>query len=170
MKKKIKDRFFFNKRTSFIWTVNNGMNFKRIQFQLTEMFKLRLNIHLTWRGKKQPIPLFLSGKSHGQRSLVGYSPRGLKSQTWPRDWITHSHTHTHTLTHTHIHTHTHTHTFNKHGAWRRKWQPTPVLLSGKSHGPRSLVGYSPWGCKESDMTERLHVTSRQNVLCETCLS
>ena len=31
--------------------------------------------------------------------------------------------------------------------WRRKWQPTPVFLSGKSHGQRSLVGYSPWGCK-----------------------
>ena len=40
--------------------------------------------------------------------------------------------------------------------WRRKWQPPPVLLPGKSHGRRSLVGYSPWGCKESDMTERLH--------------
>ena len=39
--------------------------------------------------------------------------------------------------------------------WRRKWQPTPVLLPGKFHGQRSLVGYSPWGCKESDMTERL---------------
>ena len=37
--------------------------------------------------------------------------------------------------------------------WRRKWQPTPVLLPGKSHGDRSLVGYSPWGRKESDMTE-----------------
>ena len=36
--------------------------------------------------------------------------------------------------------------------WRRKWQPTPVLLPGKSHGQRSLVGYSPWGRKESDMT------------------
>ena len=43
--------------------------------------------------------------------------------------------------------------------WRRKWQPTPVLLPGKSHGRRSLVGCSPWGCYESDMTERLHFTS-----------
>ena len=34
-------------------------------------------------------------------------------------------------------------------------QPTPVLLPGESHGQRSLVGYSPWGCKESDTTERL---------------
>ena len=41
-------------------------------------------------------------------------------------------------------------------SWRRKWQPTPVLLPAKSHGWRSLVGYSPWGQKESDMTEQLH--------------
>ena len=41
--------------------------------------------------------------------------------------------------------------------WRRKWQSTPVLLPGKSHGQRSLVGYSPRGRKESDMTERLHL-------------
>ena len=34
-------------------------------------------------------------------------------------------------------------------------QPTPVLLPGKSHGQRSLAGYSPWGCRESDMTEQL---------------
>ena len=40
--------------------------------------------------------------------------------------------------------------------WRRKWQPTPVLLPGKFHGQRSLVGYSPWDGKESDTTERLH--------------
>ena len=33
--------------------------------------------------------------------------------------------------------------------WRRAWQPTPVFLPGKAHGQRSLVGYSPWGCKES---------------------
>ena len=36
--------------------------------------------------------------------------------------------------------------------WRRQWQPTPVLLPGKSHGRRSLLGYSPWGHKESDQT------------------
>ena len=39
--------------------------------------------------------------------------------------------------------------------WRRQWHPTPVLLPGKSHGRRSLVGCSPWGLEESDMTERL---------------
>ena len=37
--------------------------------------------------------------------------------------------------------------------WRRKWQPTPVFLLGKSHGQRSLAGYSLWGHEELDMTE-----------------
>ena len=38
-------------------------------------------------------------------------------------------------------------------AGRRKWQPEPVFLPGKFHGKRSLAGYSPWGCKELDITE-----------------
>ena len=40
--------------------------------------------------------------------------------------------------------------------WRRQWHPSPVLLPGKSHGQRSLVGCGPWGHVESDTTERLH--------------
>ena len=36
--------------------------------------------------------------------------------------------------------------------WRRKGQPTPLFLPGKSHGQKSLVGYSPWDCKELDTT------------------
>ena len=51
--------------------------------------------------------------------------------------------------------------------WRRKWQPTPVFLPGKSHGQRSLVGYSPWGYKESGTTEwlsiHMHLTSRSGL-------
>ena len=39
--------------------------------------------------------------------------------------------------------------------WRREWQPTPVFLGGEFHGQKSLVGYSSWGCEESDMTEWL---------------
>ena len=39
--------------------------------------------------------------------------------------------------------------------WRREWQPTPVFLPGESMDKRSLAGYSPWGRKESDMTEQL---------------
>ena len=49
-------------------------------------------------------------------------------------------------------------------AWRRKWQPTPVLLPGKSHGQRSLIGYRPWGHEESDTTEGLHFTLHFNAL------
>ena len=45
--------------------------------------------------------------------------------------------------------------------WRRKWIPTSVFLPGKSHGLRSLVGSSPEGCKESDMTERLNSNLRR---------
>ena len=41
--------------------------------------------------------------------------------------------------------------------WRRKWQPTLKFLPGKFHRQRSLEGYSPWGCKESDMTEYAHI-------------
>ena len=55
--------------------------------------------------------------------------------------------------------------------WRRKWQPTPSILAWKSHGWRSLVGSSPWGCKESDTTERLHFTydflEQNHVTCES---
>ena len=42
-----------------------------------------------------------------------------------------------------------------YATWRRQWHPTPVLLPGKSHGRRSLVGCSPWGREQSDMIERL---------------
>ena len=43
--------------------------------------------------------------------------------------------------------------------WRRPCKPTPVFLLGKFHGQRSLEGYSPWGCKESDMAEATEHTS-----------
>ena len=52
--------------------------------------------------------------------------------------------------------------------WRRKWKPTPVFLPGESHGQRSLAGYSPWGCKESDKTEPL--TQHIHLLGFTSLS
>ena len=41
--------------------------------------------------------------------------------------------------------------------WRRKWQPTPVFLPGKSHGQRGQGGYSSWVLKELDTTERLNM-------------
>jgi len=45
--------------------------------------------------------------------------------------------------------------------WRSKCLPTPVFLPGESHGQKSLVDYSPWGRKESDMTERLTLSTLQ---------
>ena len=49
--------------------------------------------------------------------------------------------------------------------WRRQWHPTPVLLPGKSHGRRSLVGGSPWGRTESDTTERFHFHFHRHGSC-----
>ena len=50
--------------------------------------------------------------------------------------------------------------------WRRQWQPTPVLLPGKSHGQRSLVGCSPWRREKSNMTEQLHFHSSLSCIGE----
>ena len=52
--------------------------------------------------------------------------------------------------------------------WKGKWHPTPVFLPGASHGQRGLAGCSPWGCKESNMTEHAHVmfTERIGILLE----
>ena len=48
--------------------------------------------------------------------------------------------------------------------WKRAWEPTPVFLPGESHGQRSLAGYSPQGCKESDTTEQLSTAQHNPVL------
>ena len=58
----------------------------------------------SWRRKWQPISVFLPGESHGQRSLVGYSPWG-HEELDTTEWLTHTHAHTHTCTRTHTHTH-----------------------------------------------------------------
>ena len=47
-------------------------------------------------------------------------------------------------------------------SWRREWQPAPVFLPGELHGQWSLVGYSPWGPRESDTTEQLTHTRPNN--------
>ena len=44
-----------------------------------------------------------------------------------------------------------------------EWQPTPVFLPGEFHRQRRLAGYSPWGCKELDMTQRLNNNTRKNL-------
>ena len=50
---------------------------------------------------------------------------------------------------------------------RRKWQPILVFLPGKSHGQRSLAGYSPWGHKESDMTKQLNTHTHTHTYTHT---
>ena len=51
------------------------------------------------------------------------------------------------------------HAWVKKIPWRREWQPTPIFLPGKSHGQRSLEGYSPHSSKESDSTKQLSIQS-----------
>ena len=74
----------------------------------------------------------LTCKSHGQRSLVGWSPWGREESDKTE------------LLHFHFFTFMH---------WRRKWQPTPVFLPGESQGRGSLVVCCLWGRTESDTTE-----------------
>ena len=53
--------------------------------------------------------------------------------------------------------------------WGKKWQPIPVFLPGKFHGQEHLVDYSPWGRKESDMTDpRAHIISVVFFLTKRC--
>ena len=106
-----------------------------------------------------PTPVFLPGEFHGQRSLVGYSPGGLKESDT-----------TNTFTHFHISSfglpwwlsgkefsggsclqcrRCGFYPWIRKISWRRKWHPALVFLAGKSHGQRNLAGYSPWGCKKS---------------------
>ena len=56
--------------------------------------------------------------------------------------------------------------------WRREWQPTAVFMPGESHGKRNLMGYCPWGCKESDRPVSRHPSdsSRDMAVSSTCWS
>ena len=104
------------------------------------------------------VPVFLPREFHGQRSLVGYSPWGHKESDtteqlsaaqrnkppWRASLVPSGQESTSQC--------------RRHGfhpwvgqiPWRREWLPTPVFLPGEFHGQRSLVGYSPWGRKESE--------------------
>ena len=48
--------------------------------------------------------------------------------------------------------------------WRRKWRPTPVFFPGKSHRQRSLMGYNPWGGKQSDTNDRVNHRKQQMII------
>ena len=105
-----------------------------------------------WRRKWQPTPVVLPGESQGRGSLVGCRLGGCTESDTTK--VTE---HAHTLKDSKL-------TVPDHicfqiiccNHWRGQWHPTPVLLPGKSHGWRSLVGFSPLGLEESDTTERLH--------------
>ena len=81
-------------------------------------------------------------------------------------WLSNSHTHTHTQCYSSprgasvkesaCQGRRHRRHWVRKIPWRRKWHLIPVFLPGKSHGQRSLAGYSPWGRKESDTTEPLN--------------
>ena len=125
--------------TYLVWVPRyRGLKMRKIQFQFlgnklhrTDIIGSPLSIN--WRRKRQPTPVLLTGKFHGQRSLVSYSPWVAKSDT--TEGI---------------------HFLSFYGSfWRRKWQPTPLFLPGESHGRRGLVGYGLWGCKELYMTKQL---------------
>ena len=115
---------------------------------------------IRWRRKSQPTPVFLPREFHGPRSLVGYSPRGCKES----DTTERLHFHILRMRASPVaqlvkNPPAMWETWVQFLGWEdpleegRAWPPTPVFLPGEFHGPRSLVGYSPWGCKESAMTE-----------------
>ena len=120
------------------WTEGPG-GLWSLGFQRVDVTQ-RLNHKWKW----QPTPGFLSGESHGQRSLVGCCPLG--------------------------HTESDTTEVTQHACmlWRRKWQLTPVFLPGESQGQRSLVGCHLWGRTESDTTEATQQQQQQYEQREMC--
>ena len=73
--------------------------------QETQEMRVRSRVgKILWSRKRQPIPVFLPGKYHGQKSLAGYNPWGHKASDTIERARTHTHTHAHTYTHTHTHT------------------------------------------------------------------
>ena len=128
------------------------------------MFHLCLNSSHEHGEGNGNTPVFLSGESHGRRSLVGCSPQVAKSRTWLNDftftfhfvqelWLS-SKESTCSAGDSFI-------PWFRKIPWRRKWQLTPVFLPGKSHGQQSLAGYRPWVYKESDTTEWLKNNKQQ---------
>ena len=103
---------------------------------------------IPWRRERLPTPVFWPGKFHGLYSPWGHKepdtteqlslfqvaqtiknlPAMQETQFDPWVWKI---------------------------PWRRSWQPTPAFVPGESPGERNLAGYSPWGCKKSDVTEQL---------------
>ena len=122
---------------------------------------------IPWRRDRVPTPVFRPREFNGQRSLAGYSPKTVgvaKSRTRLSEFPFHYHLLlilwaslvAQTIKNLPSMQETRFDPWVGKIRWRRKRQPTPVFLPGESHGQRSLVGCSPWACKELDRTEWLH--------------
>ena len=115
---------------------------------MRETWVQSLDWKIPWRRKWQPTPVLLPGKSHGWRSLVGYSRWGQKELDMT-EWV---------------------HFLSFYTSFRRrKWQSAPVCLPGESHGQRGLVGYRLWRCKELDTTKQLTHTHTHTHTCPFAL-
>ena len=124
---------------------------------------------IPWRREWQSTPAFLPGESHGQRSLVGYSPWSHKDSDTP-EWLTHTHAQRPFLFPFLLYfwwrngkeSTCQCRRWKRRGfhswigkiPWRRERQPTPVVLLGKFREQRCLVGYSAVGCQDQGTTER----------------
>ena len=97
----------------------------------------KLTMNKASGGDGIPVELFQILRHDAVKALPSVSQQIWKTQQWPQCPALHS-------------------------CWRSKCQPSPVLLPGKCHGRWSLVGYSPQGRKELDMTEQIHFTSTQS--------
>ena len=98
---------------------------------------------IPWRKKYQLTPVFLPGKFHGQRSLVGYRPWGCKQSDMTEGLSVHARTHTHTLTH--IHAHTHTHTRTRTLVHQRGWGGLGLVAALLWKESFTSRGKEPWG-------------------------
>ena len=103
-----------------------------------------------------PVELFQILKDDAVKVLHSICQQIWKTQQWPQDWKRSVVIPTPKKGNAKECSNYRTIALISHASWRRQWHPTPVLLPGKSHGRRNLVGCSPWGLEESDMTERLY--------------
>ena len=108
------------------------------------------------RGDGIPVELFQILKDDAVKVLHSMCQQTWKTQQWPQDWKGQfSFQSQRKAMPKNVQSTTQLHPSHM-PTWRRQWQPTPVLLPGKPHGWKNLVGCSPWGHEESDTTDRLH--------------
>ena len=127
-----------------------------------ETQKQSLSWKIPWRSEWKPTLVFLPGKSHRQRSLVGYRPWGCKESDTTEQLTLSLPQYKRGFPGGSVVKNLpanagDTDSIPGSGRFlgRSKWQPTPVFFPIESHGQRSLAGYSPCGCKESNVTELL---------------